>query len=176
MKKEIDFTQYNIAELVEIRELVNAHISAYKDGYFYICKVRSYGRNWQEHVNNEYELQELCYRYDGYDGIVDVYSNHPDLSNIHNYGDLCYVPTVEDYEKWREHRYLENTVPDLESALQEWETRDERPFSQRPHFAPVHTWEDVAKYKKQLEEFDMSFTPPVSYRVNNSEELISSQE
>ncbi len=170
MKREIDFTQYTIDELVEIRDLANSHIAAYKDGYFYICNVRSYGRVWREDVNNEYELQELCNRYDGDVGIVDVYSNHPDLAHVYNYGSLCYVPSTEDYRQWKDYEYLKRIVPEIEEGLVEWETRDERPFNQRPYFKPIHTREDLAALKEELEKYDMSFTAPTSYRVNNSEE------
>ncbi len=61
-------------ELIELRNRIDGMIRSYKDGYLYICKVRSYGRNWTESINNTFELEELCCRYDGQDGIVDVYS------------------------------------------------------------------------------------------------------
>ena len=68
-------------ELVELRNKIDGMIRSYKDGYLYICKVRSYGRNWNENINNVFELEELCQRYSGDDGIVDVYS----YSNEHPY-------------------------------------------------------------------------------------------
>jgi hypothetical protein len=39
-------------ELIELRNRIDGMIRSYKDGYLYICKVRSYGRNWTENVNN----------------------------------------------------------------------------------------------------------------------------
>ena len=169
----MDLTQYNINQLVELRNEVNDLIHAYEDGYFYICNVSSYGRRWKEHVGNEHLLQELCWRYDGDAGIVNVYSNNPDLSYIDNYGDLRYVPTEDDYQRWKDYELLKRTIPELEDELAKWDARDQVPFRERPHFGPTHTWEDIAKYKKDLEEYDMSFTAPISYRVNNSEEPLT---
>jgi hypothetical protein len=30
-------------------------------------------------------------------------------------------------------------------------------------FSPIYTHEDLLEYKKKLEEYDMSFVPPVPY-------------
>ena len=76
----LDLTQYTIEELLTLKNEIENHVHSYSDGFVYICKVRSYGRNWNERVSNPYTLQDLCYRYDGYDGIVDIYSTNPDLS------------------------------------------------------------------------------------------------
>ena len=88
--------EFKIEKLVEMRNELDARIQNYKDGYFYICNVRSYGRNWNEkYIYNTHTLQELCYTYSGEDGIVDVYSNNPYLE-VDNYGDVMY--TREDLE------------------------------------------------------------------------------
>ena len=82
--------EFKIEKLVEMRNEIDARIQNYKDGYFYICNVRSYGRNWKDnYIFNIHTLQELCNQYNGDDGIVDVYSNNPNLSKINSYGDVC---------------------------------------------------------------------------------------
>ena len=158
----IDLSQYTVEELVELKDTVTNRINEYEDGYFYICNVRSYGRNWKESgITNTHTLQDLCYEYFGDDGIVDVYSNNPNIHNLQNYGDLAYVPTKEDYTKWKDYTYLKNSIPPLEEELDEWDNRDLLPFNQRPRFSPIYNREDLAEMKTRLENYDMSFTAPV---------------
>lgn len=159
MKNKEELT---IHELVKLRSEIDNRIHNYKDGYFYICKVRSYGRNWTDNfIHNTYALQDLCYQYNGDDGIVDVYSNNPDLSKIDNYGDIMFVPTVEDYEKSKNYDFLVRVIPEAEETLAEWENRENIPFKYRPIFDPFYTQEDIDRFKSELENFDMSFVSPV---------------
>lgn len=154
--------ELKIVELINLRNEINDRIHNYKDGYFYICNVRSYGRNWKEnHIFNTYTLQDLCYHYNGDDGIVDVYSNNPDLTKIDNYGDVMFVPTIEDYELSKKYDFLVRVIPEAEETLAEWENRDNTPFKYRPRFDPVYTQEDIDRFKLELANFDMSFVAPV---------------
>jgi len=159
----LDLIQYTIEELVELKNNISEHIHHYSDGFLYICNVHSYGRSWKEHINNIYTLQDLCDEYSGDNGIVNVYSTNPNLSHIHNYGDLKYIVSQNDYDEWKKYTYLTNSIPKLEKELDEWDNRDNVSFGERPFFAPVYTREDVAKFKKELDEFDMSFVPPKPY-------------
>ena len=158
--------------LVELRNEINQLIQDYKDGYFYICEVRSYGRNWKENnIYNIKSLQDLCYEYYGDDGIVDVYSNNPDLSRLDNYGDVMFVHTEDDLQNWKAYTYLKNSIPRHEEELDKWDKRDDVPFKYRPMFAPTHSREDLEHLKKRLEDFDMSFVAPVRVvRVYDDEE------
>ena len=159
----MELSNLSIDELVELKNRINNMIYNYKDGYVYICNVRSYGRNWTEKPNNTHELQELCYHYDGQDGIVDVYSTNPDLSHIHNYGDLKYIESVEDYENWYGYEQLKRLVPEIKKELDQWDNRDNVPFSQRPYFSPIYSRGDLAEYELKLGVYDMSFVPPRPY-------------
>ena len=159
----MDLSNLSFDDLLELKNRVDSMVQSYKDGYVYICRVRSYGRNWTENVTNTNELQELCYRYDGQDGIVDIYSTNPDLTHVSNYGDLNYIESVEDYNKWYEYKMLVNLIRDVKKELKEWENRDNLPFAQRPHFSPIYTPEDLVNYERKLSEYDMSFVPPRSY-------------
>ena len=169
---EMDLSKYSIDELVELRNTINGVISDYRDGYFYICNVRSYGRNWVDKwIHNTHTLQELCYQYDGEDGIVDVFSNNPDLSKIDNYGNVMYVPTIEDYEKSKKYDFLVRIIPEAEETLAEWGNRDNIPFQYRPRFEPFYTREVIDRFKSELENFDMSFVAPVPVkRIYDDEE------
>ena len=165
-EKMIDLSKYSIDELVELKNKIANTIYAYEDGHFYICNVRSYGRNWNDKgVYNTHALQELCYEYYGENGIVDVFSNNPDLSKIDNYGKVMFVPTEKDYEAWKEYEYLKNSIPNIEADLDKWDNRDNVPFRERPHFEPIYTRENLDNYKKKLAEYDMAFIAPV--RINH---------
>ena len=165
-----DIEMLKLDKLVELRDELNSLIHNFKDGYFYICEVRSYGRNWSENgIHNTKTLQDLCHEYYGDDGIVDVYSNNPDLSGIDNYGALKFIPSVEDHNKWKEYMYLKNSIPRHEVELKVWEERENVPFRQRPSFAPFYSREDIDEMKLKLENFDMNFVEPKSY-INNTEE------
>jgi len=160
---KIDLSQYSFDEVVSLKNQCESFINSYEDGYLYICEVRSYGRNWKQDINNIHELERLCYQYDGYDGIVDVYSNNPDLSNVHNYGDLMYIKSQEDYDKWKALEYLKKNIEETQDDLDKWDNRDNVPFRDRPYFEPIYSHEDLEKMKKQLVEYDMSFVPPKPY-------------
>jgi hypothetical protein len=159
----MDLSNLSFKELIELKDRVNSAIYSYKDGYVYICEVRSYGRNWTENVSNIHELEELCYRYDGQDGIVDVYSTNPNLGNTYNYGNLMYIESVEDYENWKGYEQLKRLVPQIKEELNKWDNRDNVPFNQRPLFSPVYTRGELAEYELKLGVYDMSFVPPHHY-------------
>jgi hypothetical protein len=160
----MDLTKYTIEELIKLNHQIMDMINNYEDGYVYICKVRSYGRNWVESdIKNKYTLQDLLYKYDGEDGIVDVYSTNPDLGKIHNYGELNYIVSEEDYDKWNRYEVLKQVILQIEKELEDWDNRDNTPFRSRPMFSPIYTQEDLLEYKKKLEEYDMSFVAPRRY-------------
>jgi hypothetical protein len=159
----LDLTQYTIEELITLKSEIESRMSSYVDGYLYICNVRSYGRNWTERVNNVHNLRDLCYRYDGDDGIVDVYSTNPDLSMIENYGDVMYIVSEGDYNNWKEYEFRKDMIPKISKELDEWDDRNNVPFNSRPTFSPIYSKEDLSEMEKELAEFDMSFTPPVRY-------------
>lgn len=162
----MELSNLSFEELIDLKNRVDSAIYSYKDGYVYICKVRSYGKNRTMSVNNTHELQELCYDYDGEDGIVDVYSTNPDLSFISNYGDLKYIESVEDYKNWYEYEQLKRLVPEIKDELDRWDNRDNVPFRERPLFSPIYSREDLDKFEFELSVFDMSFKPPRSYERN----------
>jgi hypothetical protein len=168
----MDLSQHTIEQLVELRDEINNRIYSYEDGYIYICKCRSYGRNWTDnHIKNTHTLQELLYKYDGEDGIVDVYSTNPDLSGIHNYGELKHIKSVDDYHQWYRYERLKRDIPELEKEWEEWDNRENIPFRERTsYFAPIYSKEDIDNMKKELEEFDMSFTSPKHYESEESTE------
>ena len=159
----MEFSNLSFDELIELRNKVNNLIYSHEDGYLYICKVRSYGRNWTENVNNTFELEQLCYQYDGQDGIVDVYSTNPNLKDVHNYGNLMYIESKEDYDNWYGYEQLKRLIPEIKKELDTWDNRDNVPFMHRPTFKPMYTRGDLANYELQLAVYDMSFVPPKPY-------------
>ena len=59
----MNLSDYTFDQLIELKNEVNSLINSFEDGYFYICDVRSYGRQWKENHVNPHTLQELCYQY-----------------------------------------------------------------------------------------------------------------
>jgi len=162
---KLDITQYTIEELIEIKNNIDNHIYNYKDGFIYICKFRSYGKFWIEHVNNTFELNDLCHTYDGENGIMDIYSNNPDLSNVYNYGKKMYITSKDDFNKWEDYELLKNLISTTEDELKEWDNRENVSFYERPLFAPFYSIEDLNGFKQKIAEYDMSFVPPVNYQT-----------
>lgn len=166
MTNEMDFSNYTIDELVELKDKLSALISDYSDGHIYICKVRSYGRNWVEKgIKNVKSLEELCYEYSGEDGIVDIYTTNSDLGEgFYNYGDTMIIKSLEDYEKWNKHEVLTNHLQRIEQELREDEEDQERPFNQRrSYFRTPYTQEIVDELKEDLNKLPMDFEPPTRY-------------
>ena len=95
--------QKNMEQLIKEIEALESKLSALRsqlhehtDGFLYLTCLCSYGSvNWQTH-NNEYTVQELCNEYDGYDGIVNVYTTNPN-SSISNYGEVS-VMTLDEIQ------------------------------------------------------------------------------
>ena len=161
----IDLAKLTFDEIVSLRNKINNNLYNYEDGYLYICKVHSFGRHWDEYVSNAFTLEELCNRYNGDDGVLHVYSTNPNLGHIMNYGDLMYIESQDDYNKWSKYKYLGIQIKNTERELDEWDNRDNVPFDSRPFFEPIYSREDLSEMKKEYEEYDMSFVPPTKLRL-----------
>ena len=162
----INVTQFSLEELQKIRDQIENEIENRPDEWIYICEVRSYGRNWKDHPSNPISLQELCWRYDGEDGIVDVYSTNPDLK-IHNYGDVRYIVSKDDYENWKAFESLKRSIEDTEEAWEEWDNRDDVPFHSRPSFEPTYTKDDLVKMKERMKNWSKPFIEPQPYQYED---------
>ena len=163
MSKRIEdfLNNLGIDELMNVRDIVNSLINEYKDGFVYECHVRSYGRMWTESHSNPFTLQELLYSYSGDDGIVDVYTNNPNLT-VSNYGNTFYFPTMEDAEVWRRYTYIQNNIPIWEKDLEEWKNRDNVPFNKRPFFEPYYKEQDIINFVLELETISKTLIQPVN--------------
>jgi len=147
---EMDFTKYSVSELRELQNKIGNYIHNLNDGFVYICQVRSYGNNWKQTLTNERAVNDLCEQYDGYDGIVDVYTTNPD-ANISNYGEVSYIKSEEDYDKWYGASSFVADIKNYEYRLKKWEDRENIPFHSRPSFAPMYSQEDIDVLKSKLE-------------------------
>lgn len=161
MKIKIDFTQHSVEELRELENSISNFLYNREDGFEYICQCRSYGRRWTQRLTNELAVNDLCREYDGYDGIVDVYTTNPD-AKIQNYGGVNYIKSVEDYEKWKQSNDLIDLIKSPKDSIKKWNERDEVPFQQRPHFSPIFTEQDILDWKNKLESLEFTFEEPIS--------------
>ena len=164
----IDLANYTIDQLVELQSEVNNLVANYSDGHIYICKVRSHGRNWNENwIKNTKTLQDLCYEYNGDDGIVDVYTTNKDLGeDFCNYGDTMFIKSIEDYEKWSKYKSLSNVIKMSEQHLIDYEEDQKKSFyNQQFRFGPYYTQEVIDEMKEELKALPTDFEEPVS--MNN---------
>ena len=162
----VDVSNLLLNDLVELRDKINGLIWEYKDGHIYICKVRSYGRNWEEKgITNISRLRDLCYEYDGDNGIVDIYTTNTDLGEgFYNYGDTKVIKSLEDYEKWNKHKLLTYYIQRAEQELIDDAEDQERPYNQRSsHFRTYYTQEMIDEAKEELNNLPMDFEPPRNY-------------
>ena len=160
----MNLDNYTFDQLIELKNEVNLRINSFEDGYFYICDVFSLWKDWKDNHVNPHTVQELCYQYYGDEGIVNVYTNNPNLK-IDNYGDVKFVPTKEDLEKWKNYRYIETHIPEWEKELEEWENRDNVPFNRRPLFSPIYSAEAIEECKKEMSELEGTFVKPINIEI-----------
>ena len=145
----IDFGKYSIGELVDIRNGINVYIDRYKDSFVYICKIRSYGSVTTRNLNSMYGVSELCNQYGGDNGIVDVYSTNPDIGSLDNYGEVMYIPSEDDYNRWHEYEGLINLLSDMEGI-----------------YARYYDQDEIGKVRDSITNFDMTFSVPVNVVPN----------
>lgn len=164
----MDFTKYSVEELRELQNRIGGYLQTRNDDFVYICEIRSYGKNWVNKYTNELAVNDLCEQYDGYDGIVDVYTTNPD-ANISNYGEVNYIKSQEDYDKWYGASSFVTDIKNYEDRLKKWEDRENVPFHSRPTFAPMYTQEDIDVLKSKLETIG-EYEKPTSIKKNEGYE------
>jgi protein associated with RNAse G/E len=169
MKIEIDFTKHSVEELRELENKIAHYIRTRNDGFIYICEVRSYGNRWKSVLTNEFAVNDVCLEYDGYNGIVDVYTTNPE-AKIENYGEVNYIKSVEDYDKWKKSNDLIDLIKSAEDSITKWKDRDNIPFHSRPTFSPMWTEQDILGWRNELETLEWAYEEPVSIKKNEDYE------
>jgi len=161
-------------ELISLRNEIEGLIHSYSDGYLYICSVRQFGSVWEEKPRSLYSLKELCGEYSGDNGIVDVYTNNPNLEfpemEFYNYGDVMYIKSEDDYREWVKHTKAKNLIEDVTKRLDEWDNRESVPFQYRPSFDPIWTREDLKEWIDEFENTKWDFIEPRSMKKDYFEE------
>ena len=157
-------------ELISLRNKIEYKINSYEDGYLYICSVRQFGSVWEERPSSLYSLIELCDSYYGDNGIVDVYTNNPNLEfpemEFENYGDVMFIKSEDDYREWIKHTKTKNLIEDVTQRLDEWDEKKDLPLMHRPYFAPIWTREQVGEWITEFESKTWDFVEPRSMRSN----------
>jgi len=115
-----------------------------------------------------YELQELCDNYNGDNGIVDVYTNNPNLKfpemEYRNWGgNTRFIKSEYDYREWSKFKRIENTIKSTIQELKEWDERENLPFNMRPSFKPFYTQEDLDKLIQEFENTKWDFVEPITF-------------
>ena len=170
----MDFTKLKMDELISLRDEIEGLIYSYEDGYLYICSIRQFGSVWEEKPKSLYSLKELCSEYSGDNGIVDVYTNNPNLEfpemEFYNYGDVMYIKSEDDYREWVKHTKAKNLIEDVTKRLDEWENRENVSFQYRPPFDPIWTREDLKEWIEEFENTKWDFIEPRSMKKDYFEE------
>jgi len=170
----MDLTKLKMDELISLRNEIEALIHSYSDGYLYICSVRQFGSVWEERPRSLYSLKELCGEYSGDNGIVDVYTNNPNLEfpemEFYNYGDVMYIKSEDDYREWIKYTKAKSLIEDVTKRLDEWDKSKDLPFIYRPSFAPIWTREEVNKWIEEFENTKWDFIEPKSMKKEYFEE------
>jgi hypothetical protein len=155
-------------ELISLRNEIDNRIYNYTDGYLYICSVRKFGSVWEEKPKSLYSLKELCDSYTGDNGIVDVYTNNPNLDfpemEFYNYGDVCYIKSEYDYREWVKYTKEKHFIESVTERVNEWEESKDKPLRYRPMFAPIWTKEQVDEFTKEFESKTWDFVEPRSMK------------
>ena len=177
IKKDMKLDGLTLEELYSLRGRLDGMIYNYDDGFEYICNVRSYGSNWVDRLTNHKTVQDLCYRYYGDEGIVDIYTTNPTLS-VDNYGEVNYIVSVEDYKKWEEYQKQSHLIQRIE---EEWENldgwishkgsavRDIFSGASRPH-TPYYSKDELTQMKSKFDAVVIDWVDPVSISVNGDED------
>jgi len=155
---EMDFTKYSVEELRELQNKIGNYLHDMNDGFIYVCEVRSYGNRWKNVLTNELAVNNLCVKYDGYDGIVDVYTTNPE-ANIQNYGEVNYIKSEKDYDKWKQSNVLMDLIKSTENEIDRF-NKGERPFK------PFYTEEDILGWRNELELLEWTYEEPISINKN----------
>ena len=157
-------------ELISLRNKIEYKINSYEDGYLYICSVRQFGSVWEERPSSLYSLRELCDSYYGDNGIVDVYTNNPNLEfpemDFYNYGDVEFIKSEYDYREWVKYNKEKYFVESVTEKVNEWEECKDKPLMRRPMFAPIWSKEQVDEFTKEFESKTWDFTEPRSMKIN----------
>jgi len=161
-------------ELISLRNEIDNRIYNYTDGYLYICSVRQFGSVWEDKPKSLYSLRELCDSYTGDNGIVDVYTNNPNLEflemEFYNYGDVCYINSEYDYREWVKYTKEKRFIDSVTKRLNDWENGEkDLPFKYRP--SPPHwTKEQVEEFTKDFESKTWDFVEPRSMKKQYNDE------
>jgi hypothetical protein len=157
-------------ELISLRNEIEGRIHSFEDGYIYICSVRQFGSVWEERPSSLYSLKELCDSYHGDNGIVDVYTNNPNLEfpemYFYNYGDVEFIKSEYDYREWVKYNKEKYFVDSVTEKVNEWEECKDKPLMCRPMFAPIWSKEQVDEFTKEFESKTWDFTEPRSMKIN----------
>jgi len=170
----MNLDKLTIDELISLRNEIEGRIQSFEDGYLYICSVRQFGSVWEERPSNLYTLSELCDSYNGDNGIVDVYTNNPNLKfpemEFYNYGDVMFIKSEYDYREWVKFNKSRKLIESIREQVEAWEDRDNRPFSRRPMFKPVWSKEDLDDEVKEFESKTWDFIEPRTMKIDYFDE------
>jgi hypothetical protein len=159
----MNLDKLTMTELISLRNEIDGRIYEYTDGYLYICSIRQFGSVWEERPNSLYAVRELCNTYTGDNGIVDVYTNNPNLMfpemEFYNYGDTYYIKSEYDYREWVKYKKEKRFIKDVTERVKAWEEGKNLPFKYRPS-EPFWSKEQVDEFVTEFESKTWDFVEP----------------
>jgi hypothetical protein len=167
----MNLDKLTINELIDLKYEINRKINSYSDGYLYICSIRQFGSVSETKVRSIYSLRELCDEFNGENGIVDVYTNNPNLKypemEFYNYGDIMLIESEYDYREWVKYTKEKNFIEKVTNEIERWENGEKHlPFANRP-LKPIFTEEEVKEYVSEFESKEWNFKQPINLKKND---------
>jgi hypothetical protein len=147
----IDLNKYSKQELIDLKSQIENHLQNMKDGYLYICKIRSYGSNYNLNYDNDYSAKECFYEYNGDNGYCDLYTNNPEEIRPSYGGSVYYVKSQEDFDKWLKYEKMSSDLEYIKRELNE--NPKIKCFSE----------EDLLEAQKDFDEIVIDFEEPVPF-------------
>ncbi len=169
---KIDLGEYTLEQLKDLHDTVRDAIWKWDDDELYICEISRYGSKYTETYKNLEMVKDACYKYNGDNGIMDVYTTNEkilDKIESHNfYGNVYLIENIDTYQKYKKwateyHRYL-NIAKDW-AAVQKWdnEKSDNSAYmwsQQRRPYEPSIGMDEVLEKIEKLEAKEKNVVVP----------------
>lgn len=162
----MEISNYTLLELVELRNRIQDRINKTEDGFVYVNRVHSYGNHYDVVSPNAVVAEEVSDRYNGDNGITELYTNNPDIDFV-VYGGTYFINTIEEYYEWIEWLTLKNLIRDTQLDIEEWEDRENQPAYMRSQIEPIWSRAQLEHEVQELAKLEARVVKPKAINQSN---------